>query len=42
MHFNGYPLYVAQTSITEMKRKFIKPQNEPLPIAIDQESTLAK
>ena len=34
---NGFPLYFAQTSFTEMKRTFIKLQNEPLSKAIDQE-----
>ena len=35
--FNGFPLYFAQSSFTEMKSAFIKLQNEPLPKAIGQE-----
>ena len=35
--FNGFPLYFAQRSFTEMNSAFIKLQNEPLPKAIGQE-----
>ena len=35
--FNGFPLYFAQSSFTEMKSAFIKFQNEPLPKDIGQE-----
>ena len=35
--FNGFPLYFAQSSLTEMKSTFVKLQNEPLPKAIGQE-----
>ena len=29
--FNGFPLYFAESSFTEMKSAFIKLQDEPLP-----------
>ena len=35
--FNGFPLYLAQSSFTEMKNAFIELQNEPLAKAIGQE-----
>ena len=35
--FNGFTLYFAQSSFTEMKSTFIKLRNEPLPKAIGQE-----
>ena len=35
--FNGFPLYLAQNSVTEMKSTFIKLQNDPLLKAIGQE-----
>ena len=35
--FDGFPLYFARSSFTEMKSAFLKLQNEPLPKAIGQE-----
>ena len=30
-NFNGFPMYFSQCSFTEMKSKFNKLENEPLP-----------
>ena len=38
--YNGFPLYFAQCSFTEMKSTFIKLQNEPLPKDIGKKSLI--
>ena len=40
--FNGFPLYFAQSSFTEIKSTFINLQNDALPKAIGQELLIVK
>ena len=35
-NFNGFPMYFAQCSFTDIKSTFIKLQNDPLPKGIGQ------